>query len=58
MTFPVPHNLIGIIIGKQGSNITNIKKKYGIQVIIDDGEAEEPSTVRLYGEDMTTLGQV
>ena len=54
----MPKSLIGVIIGKQGSNINAIKKKYGSQISsieVEDDEASGKCVVVLYGQDAETL---
>ena len=50
LSFTVDQALIGLIIGKQGSKVAALKKKYpGVQIQIEDGQSN--SVVRLYGSD-------
>ena len=55
--FYVPKNLIGLIIGKQGTNIRTLNEQHGVKIIVDDEKtnANQDIAIRLLGKEIHEL---
>ena len=52
-TIYIPQKLVGLIIGKDGINVKNLKNKYGVNITIDSKKENEkkPAEVIITGDD-------